>query len=343
MNIWQRFFIRSWILNKKNRNVGIILIVLLLLVILASMMFGSVKLSMDRIIAAFMGKDRNAEVILFRLRLPRLAAALLAGAGLATAGFILQTVTDNGLCAPNIIGVNSGAGFFVMLIMCFFPKLWRLQPISAFIGALTATFIVLAIGQRSRGYGSKSTIILAGVAISSLLSAGISFLSLKFPDVLSSYMAFSVGGFSGVTLSQLAVPALIIALCFCISMLIAPKLGMLCMGDDAAANFGVNVPKIRITAIVLSSALCAAVVSFAGLLGFVGLVVPHMVRRLVDGSLRLRLPYTVLCGGILTALSDLAGRTLFTPGELPAGLIMAFIGAPFFIYLLLRRAGHNLV
>lgn len=316
---------------------------LLLLVIVLSMMLGSVQLPIDRIIAAFNGTDVNAAVILFKLRLPRLLAALLAGAGLASAGFILQTVTDNGLCAPNIIGVNSGAGFFVILLMCLCPDLWRIQPFSAFVGALTATLIVLAIGQRGGRYDTKSTIILAGVAVSSILSAGISFLSLRFPDILSSYLAFSVGGFTGVTLKQLVLPMLIEIICFAISMLIAPKLSLLCLGDDAATNFGINVLRLRILAIILSSALCAAVVSFAGLLGFVGLIVPHMTRRLVNGSLRIRLAYAVFIGGILVAFSDLAGRTLFTPGELPAGLIMAFIGAPFFIWLLMRRQVHDSV
>jgi len=313
------------------------LAVFLTLVVLCSMAFGSVSLPIERMIGAFRGTDKNAAVILFELRLPRMLAALLAGAGLSAAGFLLQTVTDNELCAPNIIGVNSGAGLCVMLILCLFPMSWRLQPAAAFIGALGASLIVLGIARFGNRYDKKSTVILAGVAVSSLLSAGISFLSLRYPDVISSYTAFSVGGFSGVSLTELAVPFVMIAAGICAAALLAPKISLLMLGDESAQSLGVNVSALRMTVIVISSVLCGAVVSFAGLLGFVGLIVPHIVRRLVSGSLRLRLPYVVLCGSALTALSDLLGRVVIAPSELPAGIIMAFVGAPFFIYLLLRR------
>ena len=324
-------------MNKKNKLIGVLLLSALLLLIFCGMAFGSVPLSLKRIISAIYGHDKNAAVILFSLRLPRVLAAILAGAGLSVAGFLLQTVTDNDLCAPNIIGVNSGAGFFVMLMLCFFPMQWRLQPFAAFAGALLATALVLTLARYGVTYGKKSTVILAGVAISSMLSAAISFLSLKYPDVLSSYLAFSVGGFSGISLEQLAIPAVMIAVAFALSMLLAPKISLLCLGDDAATSCGIQVNTLRTVTVILCSALCAAVVSFAGLLGFVGLIVPHIVRRLIKGSLRRRLPYAVLCGAILTVASDLLGRTLLAPGELPAGIIMAFIGSPFFIWLLIRR------
>ncbi len=175
------------------------------------------------------------------------------------------------------------------------------------------------------------------MAVSSLLNAGISFLSLRYPDVLSSYTAFSVGGFYGVSLYELAVPFLMIAAGICAVTLLAPKISLLMLGDESAQSLGVNVSALRMTVIVISSALCGAVVSFAGLLGFVGLIVPHIVRRLVSGSLRLRLPYVILCGSALTTLSDLLGRVVIAPSELPAGIIMSCGGAPCFIDVLLRR------
>lgn len=328
-------------MNKKNAAAALTLTALFLAALCGSMAFGSVPLSLRRLAGAFSGADATAAVILFRLRLPRLAAAVLAGAGLSVAGFLLQTVTDNDLCAPNVIGVNAGAGFFVMMNLCFFPMHWQLQPAAAFAGALLTTLLVLSVAHAGSNYGKKTTIVLAGVAVSSLFSAGISFLSLKYPDVLSSYLAFSVGSFSGIALKELAIPACMIALCLAISMLFAPRLSLLCLGDDAAASLGIRVGALRMLTVILASALCAAVVSFAGLLGFVGLVVPHMIRKTIRASLRVRLPLAALCGATLTLLSDLAGRTLFAPGELPAGLIMAFIGAPFFLYLLVRRRGQH--
>lgn len=310
---------------------------LLLLSLLCGFSFGSVRLPVSRMIAAVQGQDSTAAVILFQLRLPRVLAAALAGVGLSVAGCLLQAVTDNDLCAPNIVGVNAGAGFAVMLMLCCFPLLWRLQPIAAFFGALASTSLVLSVAFAGRTYGQKSTVILAGVAVSSILNAGISFLSIRFPDALSSYTAFSVGGFSGVSAPRLTLPAVMIGVGFLAALLLAPKIELLCLGDDGARALGVPIRAVRAAAILLASALCAAVVSFAGLLGFVGLIVPHVVRRLVRGRLRAHLVFAALCGAILVLCSDLAGRVLFAPGELPAGIIMAFIGAPFFIFLLIRK------
>lgn len=322
---------------KRNIICAVVSLTLLAVSLVLSLSFGSVSLSVTRMLGAFNGMDKNAAVILFDLRLPRLVAAILAGCGLSCAGFLLQTVTDNDLCAPNIVGVNSGAGLFVMLMLCFFPMQWRLQPIAAFAGALLAAAVVMAVSHASSRFESKSAIVLSGVAVSSLLSAGISFLSLKFPDVLSSYLGFTVGGFSGVSLKKLSVPAVMIALCFMLSLLLAPKISLLSLGDESASSLGIRVKRLRAVTVILASAMCAAVVSFAGLLGFVGLIVPHIVRHTVKGSLRINLLFAAVFGAILTSLSDLCGRTLFAPSELPAGLIMSLIGAPFFIYLLLRR------
>lgn len=323
--------------RKKLVTFWIVLTVLFAAVFICGTAFGSVNLSLPRILGAFCGTDKTAAVIVFDLRLPRVLAAGLAGIGLALAGYLLQTVTDNELCAPNIIGVNSGAGFAVMLISCFAPMLWRAVPFAAFLGALITTLLVISVSYFGKKYEHKSSIVLAGVAVSSMLSAGISTLSLKFPDVLSSYTAFSVGGFSGVTVNDILIPAIMIFICFILAVIIAPKVSLLCLGDDVAATLGINVRAMRFIAIAIASALCAAVVSFAGLLGFVGLIVPNMVRRILKSGLRTSLPFAGIFGAVLVMLSDLIGRTLFSPTELPAGIIMSFIGAPFFLWLLLKR------
>ena len=321
----------------KNKRLIILFSVLVFVFTLASvcaLSFGSVNLSFSRIIGAIQGTDKNAEIIILGLRLPRLFAAALAGAALASAGHLLQTVTNNDLCAPNIIGVNSGAGLAVMLVLCLFPSLWKFIPAAAFIGAVAAAGAVIAIASAAKE--RRAALVLGGVALSSLLSAGISVLSLKFPDALSSYAAFSAGGFSGVSANELAVPAVMILLGLVLSFAIAPKVSLLCLGDEAASSLGINVVGVRVAAVVIASGLCAAAVSFAGLLGFVGLIVPHVSRKLTGRGLRLSLPFTAILGSILVILSDLAGRTLFSPGEIPAGIIMSVIGAPFFIYLLIR-------
>ena len=313
-------------------------VLFLLICAVLGILFGSVKLGIRDIVASvFDSSDSTEKTIIVSLRLPRVLGAALAGAALSVSGLVLQCVTGNSLCAPNIVGVNSGAGFAVILMLCFMPSAWSLLPLGAFFGALAATLVITAISR----FASKRsvTLVLAGVAVSSLLNSAISFLSLRFPDVMPSYTAFSVGGFSSTVYSELLLPLIIIALCLVSFQFLAPKLNLLLLGDEIAHSLGVNVGLIRFTSLILASALCGAAVSFAGLLGFVGLIVPHAVRRLAGNDMRVNLVLSAILGGGLVILSDLVGRTLFSPSELPAGIITAFIGAPFFLYLLCRRRG----
>ncbi len=319
-----------------RRLIRVLIFAAIPLAAIASVAFGSVSLGPERIFAAISGRDSTAATILLELRLPRLLGALTAGVGLAGAGLLLQTVTDNDLCAPNIIGVNSGAGLAVMAFLAVFPEQWRYLPLAAFAGALAATLIVLAVAKAS-GEGSRATLVLAGVAVSSAMSAGISYLSIRYPDALVSYTGFTVGGLSGVTYERLALPAAMIASSLAASGLLAPSLGLLRLGEETASSLGVRVRAVRFAAVLLASVMCAAVVSFAGLLGFVGLIVPHIARRLTGSNLRGQLVLSAALGALLVTLADLAGRVLTAPGELPAGVVTALIGAPFFVWLLLRR------
>ena len=310
---------------------------LLFAALFCGFVMGSVKLSLSEIIGAVTDKKEyhTARVILFDLRLPRVLGAALSGAALSVSGFLLQSVTANELCAPNVIGVNAGAGFAVILSMCLFPGRFAYQPVFAFIGALITTFTV--IGLCSGRANSKTLILLSGVAVSALFNAGISFLSYRFPDVLPSYNAFAAGGFSGVKMSDIAIPAVIILVFCTAAQAVAPSLNLLCLGDGMARSLGVRVGALRIISLVFSAALCAASVSFAGLVGFVGLIVPNAVRRFFGRDARFDIPMCIVCGAALTVTGDLIGRVLFSPSELPAGIVMAVIGAPFFLALLFRQ------
>ncbi|MBR6513235.1 MAG: iron ABC transporter permease [Clostridia bacterium] len=307
----------------------ILLLILLILSIALALCVGAVNI--------FACDKDTLYTILTTIRLPRVLGAALCGAALATGGTILQCVTQNHLSAPSVIGINSGAGFAVILTLCFIPSLWMLLPVAAFLGAILSCALIMGIAFGTGKKTGGSIIILCGVAVSSMLSAGISFLSLRYPDVLSSYTAFSVGGFSGTGWRELLIPCIIIHIALIVLQAISPKLNLLCLGDEMASTLGVNVRSIRITALICTSALCACAVSFAGLLGFVGLIVPHIVRRMAGNDIRYNIPLSYTAGAVLCVLSDLLGRTLFTPTELPCGIIMAFIGAPFFLYLLIAR------
>jgi len=299
--------------------------------------WGSVRIPLSRIPGALFGGTGSIANIVRVLRLPRAIGSLLSGIALSASGLLLQSATDNDLCAPNVIGVNSGAGFAVMLTLCFLPKQFALLPFAAFGGAFLTTLLVLGIATSVGSHQGKSTIILSGIAVSALMNAGISFLSQLYPDILGSYSYFSVGGFQNVYMSNLPIPAGIIFLGLAAAALLTPKLNLLCLGDDLATALGVRVTRVRILSLILASALCAASVTYAGLLGFVGLLVPHMARKLAGHDMRVLLPVTCTMGAILVMLADLAGRTFFAPAEISAGTLLAVLGAPFFLFLLYQR------
>ena len=318
----------------KLRRIYLILLPLLMLTMAAGLCFGSAPLSLSELAAG----EGVARTILLGVRLPRVIAGLLAGVGLSTSGVLLQTVTANDLASPNIIGINSGAGLAVILMLTLAPKAGALLPVGAFCGAFGAALVILAAGSRLGS--SRSGILLIGIAITTLLNAVISFLSLLDEGILAQYNHFTVGSLRGIHTGELAVPGLIIFAGFSAALALSGRLRVLSLGDAAASALGVRVRLLRVAALGCAAACAAAVVSFAGLLGFVGLVVPHMAKTLVGEDPRRLLPAAALTGGSLVILADLLGRTLFAPSELPVGILMSLVGAPYFLILLIRRNGH---
>ena len=320
-------------------GIFILLSFLFLCAAVTALWLGSSKLSLSEVFAGlFSEENTKISVIIRHIRLPRMLAALLAGVGLSVSGVLLQGVTDNGLASPNIIGVNSGAGFLTILMLSCFPHAVFALPFAAFFGAFLTTLLIVWTANRIGS--SKTTIILAGMALTTILNAGISFISLLDTDVVAVYNYFSVGGLSGVTMERLLIPAVLIFLSLGVSLLLSPKISLLCLGDSLASSLGVRVRFLRIVCLLCASASAAAVVSFAGLLGFVGLIVPHIARRLTGGGMTKALLSSSLVGGTIVMLADTIGRTLFAPTEIPVGIVMALVGAPFFLVLLLRRREH---
>ena len=320
----------------KLRPVIFLLTTLLVLVAAAGLCFGGVALSFEQLIDAVAGRgDATVGVIFWQLRLPRVIAGLLAGVGLSLTGALLQSVTANALASPGIVGINSGAGLAVILLLTIAPAAGKLLPLGAFFGAFGAALLIL-LAARCMG-GSKTGIVLIGIAVSTVFSAAISFLSLLDEGVLAQYNHFTVGSLKGVRMDALLLPAILILLSLVVALLLSPKLGVLCMGDAAASALGIRVKRLRMTAMVCAAASAAAVVSFAGLLGFVGLIVPHIAKKLAGEQPARSLPVAALTGGVLVILADLLGRTLFAPSELPVGILMSLVGGPYFLILLCRR------
>jgi len=318
-----------------------LLLFLLLFSIASGLLFGSASFTFEEFFKGLAGKEEalTANIIIYYHRLPRVLGAAIAGIGLSVSGVLLQTVTSNDLASPNIIGVNSGAGLFCILLLVFFPMSYPLLPLVSFIGAFAATLVITAIGGKTGG--SKTSFILAGIALTSLINGVISFITLLDDEVLSAYNAFSIGGLKGVETERLIIPAFVILTVFIISYLTAPKTELLLLGDDIAGSLGVHVSSMRISCLICASASAAASVSFAGLLGFVGLVIPHIARKLSGISVRNQLITSSLCGGILVVCADTLGRTILAPTEIPVGIIMAFIGAPFLFFMIIKSKNYD--
>lgn len=306
--------------------------------VVCALRFGSVRMSHTSFFAALLGAGtRTDSLILYAVRMPRVLAGVLAGMALSASGVLLQSVTDNALSSPNVIGVNAGAGVGVVCAMALLPSAVGLIPLFAFAGALASTLAVLLIARRAGG--GRASVVLAGVAVTALLNAVISAATLVDTDLLSSYNSFSIGGFAGARYAEMLLPAVIVLLAFSAAFVLGGRIDLLSLGGGMAQSMGVRVRFLRFLCVLLAAALAAAAVSFAGLLGFVGLIVPHMARALVGNRTRHLLAASVLLGGTVTVLADLLGRVLLSPSEIPVGIMMALVGAPFFLALLFWKRG----
>lgn len=316
-----------------------VLILLLILCIFSGILLGSVSLSPQSVLRCLMGYDRDTTtyVLINTVRLPRVAGACLAGMGLATAGVILQGVMNNALASPNTIGVNSGAGFSVMLALMLGNNYAALIPATAFLGALITTLAIFGLAYMADS--SRTTIILAGITVSSFLNAGINTIKLLDTDISVNLTTFMIGSLSGLTFDTLLIPGIAILTALFLSLFFAKSINILGLGDDIARSLGLNVTASRLILLVLSSVMSGCVVSYAGLLSFVGLIVPHICRRLFGNDARYLLPCSALLGACFVLICDVLGRVLFSPFEIPAGILMSFIGGPFFLYLLLKKKG----
>lgn len=319
------------------------LFVLLIISVCLGILMGSVKISLTDMWNVLIGLDRSSTsyILITTVRIPRVLGGLFAGMGLACAGVILQSVMNNSLASPNTIGVNSGSGFAVMIGMMFFPFNMSLLPIFAFGGAFITSILVFVLAYMADS--SRTTIILAGITISSFLNAGINAIRLLDTDISVNLTTFMIGSLSGLTYNKILLPGILVLTAVVISFFFAYHLNILALGDDIARSLGLNVNLMRLLLLLLASIMAGCIVSYAGLLSFIGLIVPHICRRLFGNDARFLLPCSALLGASFVLLCDLTGRVLFAPYELPAGIIMAFIGGPFFLYLLFKKKGGRRV
>ena len=280
------------------------------------------------------GNDPRSQII-WNIRMPRTIVGALVGINLSLSGAILQAIMRNPLADPHIIGISSGAGLAGVVIMILFPAMEYLITPVAFIGAMLAAVCIYILAWKN---GIKPVrIILAGVAVSAFLGAGISGLMIFYSDRVHGALMWMVGGLAARSWPHVNIilPYAVIGLILALAS--AAYLNILQLGGEMARGLGVNVEVTRIILTAIAALLAASAVSVVGLLGFVGLVVPHAARLLIGSDYRFLLPASALLGIAIVTLSDTFARVIFAPIELPVGIIMAFLGAPFFLFLLRRE------
>ncbi|WP_244869360.1 FecCD family ABC transporter permease [Veillonella montpellierensis] len=308
-----------------------------ILALIISMIYGAVEISLSTIIHTIMTDTirTTEEMVIWNIRLPRNIVAALVGASLAVSGAILQAVMKNPLADPQIVGVSSGAGLAGIIVLILFPSYEYIVPMVAFLGALSASILVYVLAWKN---GIRPTrIILAGVAVSAFLGSGISALLVFYGDRVQGALLWMVGGLSARSWPQVYVLAPYTVVGLVLACMGAKRLTILSLGDETAKGLGLPVEQTRFIMTAVASLLAAGAVSIAGLIGFVGLIVPHIMRMIIGTDYRFLIPSSACMGAIVLVISDTIGRTIVSPVEIPVGIIMAFFGAPFFLYLLRRE------
>ncbi|CAH1200528.1 putative siderophore transport system permease protein YfhA [Paenibacillus plantiphilus] len=322
---------------KRRRLVLVITPLLLAASVLFGLTGGAVSIPLQEIWTILTTDTPSAQAtIIMDLRLPRVLVGLLTGACLAAAGAILQGVMRNPLADPGIIGVSAGGGLAAVVTMVLLPQFSYLLPAAAFVGAFATSIIIYALSW-DKGT-SPVKIVLAGVAINALLGAVMNGIMVVYSDRIQAILPWLSGGLNGRSWHHLTfmTPYAIIGLA--LAMLAIKPANLLLLGDDSAKLLGQKVELQRLLLILLSSLLAGTAVSAAGLIGFVGLVVPHAVRLLIGDDYRYLLPVSITGGAALVIFADTIARSWFDPIELPVGILLACIGAPFFLYLLRKRS-----
>lgn len=330
-----------------NRLAGVIILLggclLLLFSMIASIHFGAADLSYKTIWEAIFSFDseNSSHTIVRELRLPRAVAAVVVGASLAVSGSIMQGMTRNPLGDPSIMGVTAGSSLFIAIAFAFVPTISYLGLITySLVGAGLGALLVFGITSLSKGGITPVKLALAGSAITTLLSSISTTLGIRF-NVSKDISYWYAGGVAGVQIPQLTYIIPIVAVGLILAVLLSRSISILSLGEEIAKGLGQNTMTIRLLGTIAVLLLTGAAVSIAGMIGFIGLVIPHITRFLVGVDYRWIIPCSAILGGILLLVADIVGRMINAPFETPVGAVTAIIGVPFFLYLA-RKEGREL-
>ena len=321
-----------------------LLAVALLVAIVAGIAFGAVSVPPSEVITAIGRALRGlptglADTLILDVRLPRVLLAALVGAALAGAGTLYQALFRNPLADPYILGISSGAGLGAMIALVATAGATALRfgvvPVAAFAGAMLTMLLVVRLAD-VRGRLDPTSLLLAGVALSYTLAAVTSFVMVLAREQMAAIVYWMMGGFSAASWGYVSMIAPMFVLGILVPLLSTRELDLMLLGDERAGHLGLSVERFKLLMLAAASLLTAAAVAVAGLIGFVGLMVPHMVRLVLGPDHRRLLPASLLVGAIVLVLADLIARTIIAPIEIPVGIVTAVLGGPFFIWLLVR-------
>ena len=312
---------------------------LLVFVSLVALMVGSSNLSAAEIWSSLTGgsEDDTIRTIILQLRIPRIVLAIIVGAGLSVAGATLQSLLRNPLAEPYILGISSGGtvGAFLAITLGLGWAQFT-TPLFSFAGSGLVMLLVYSLGYR-RGFLDPNALLLSGVMVGAFFNSIILVVVAMFNQELRTAYLWMMGNLSGAESSTLIVVGPLILASTLVLILQSRALNLIATGDESAAQFGVNVERVRKLSYVLASLITGLAVSVSGVIGFVGLLVPHVCRLMFGSDNRIVMPASLIVGGMFLVLCDLLSRTLLAPSEIPVGAITAAVGAPLFIYLLKRR------
>jgi iron complex transport system permease protein len=325
-----------------TRTYLIILLLALAVIGIASLMVGSATIPFNEVLQILFADTSPSihRTIVLEIRLPRMLLAILVGAGVATSGAAIQGLFRNPLADPALIGVSGGAALFAAAYLVLGVQLGISSigiAASAFVGGLLTTWLVLEIGRRG---GTISSMLLGGIAINAVALSGVGILSYLSTDLQLRSVAFwALGSLNGADWPSVAV-ASVIPIIIAVFYSRAQKLNAITLGDREAGHLGISVSRLRIEIVVLTALAVGISVALCGVIAFIGLVVPHLIRLMLGPNHHVVIPGSAIVGGLLLLLADSFSRILLSPAELPVGIITALLGGPFFIYLIIQQKGR---
>ena len=330
-------------------QISALLLLLFVMLSLAALCLGTIHIAINDVVGAIVGAlsgqvsaPSEEELILFSVRLPRILFAGIVGASLSLGGVVFQALLRNPLADPYVLGISGGSALGAIIgIVLGASSFYLGVPFLAFSGALITVFLVFIVAGGPRGVLLDNSLLLAGVVVNSFFSAAILFsLSIMNSMELHSISFWLMGDLSRVALKEIAVAALCLVACFAILYMQARKLNLMVQGEETALQLGVNVRATKYILLIVTSLITSVAVSLAGIIGFVGIMVPHMMRLVFGSDHRLLMPAAALFGASFLVVADTLARIVIAPAELPVGVITALCGAPYFIFLM-RRKGRD--